>query len=294
MDSMQKVDKGKSKSLFCNVLFAVPKASIIWKHKDVELTRCRDETKCIISNANSENSGEYSCTVDNGVGHPKIETFTLLIIQKPEIVMKQSKYLAQIDEDFIINFEVIGTPTPTVNWYFRSTNDRESLLRGKDYEYVCHNEQCSLKISKIKEKQLGTYVVKAVNDVSSTPVLRQVKVEGSPPSNVQINVPDFYRDNDVLKAKILMSAQSSVPILRFEAKYFSLDREYWKHTLEGTENDLDKSQFHVYQKEVFIDPLNYDKEYKIEAKFQNKFGWSELSVITFRTNDKSYYPKNTV
>ncbi|XP_071837121.1 peroxidasin homolog isoform X3 [Apostichopus japonicus] len=149
-----------------------PKPEIIWFNNGIDITEkmtsdnrihiLRDGT-LMITNAGSEDVGEYECMARNSAGEVKSPAYSLSLVNqtKPSAIINTRNVEVQKGASAIISCSVRGNPTPQITW----RKDGQNVLQDQRFRILRNG---SLYITRVKEGDQGLFVLEASNSRGSS------------------------------------------------------------------------------------------------------------------------------
>ncbi|XP_063822474.1 hemicentin-2 [Ostrinia nubilalis] len=120
-----------------------------------------------------QDAGTYSCSADNGLGHPGEKEIYLDVLFPPSVTVESKTYEAEEGGTVEIHCEVSANPEPTViEWTMEGRPD-------------FHQKGKTLMLTKVNADMVGTYICRAVNVISS---MNGKRVERSSSASVAVLV----------------------------------------------------------------------------------------------------------
>jgi hypothetical protein len=220
------VDEGSNVLIDCR-LVAVPKPTIKWYFEGKELdtsqniklvTKSDHHMYCTvmqITNVTKKQEGKYRCIATNKQGETilpiklKVRTGEK---EKPEILEPLNNTVVREGETVTFTTQIIGTPTPKVQWFKNGEEIKENITHDKDVY--------TMKIITTKETDSGEYTIKATNSAGTAFAACTLTVEESghfePPMFTTRFEEVVVKQNETIKlsAKVTGMPQPEITWLR--------------------------------------------------------------------------------
>jgi hypothetical protein len=139
-----------------------PKPEIVWKHEGVVvepkgrykfLYEDAETMTLIIKGITAEDSGKYSITASNELGEDSGEIN--LVVKCPPKIVKPQDYTCMADEQFKMDIEISGNPTPNVKIF----NNGKEIFEDERVKFTFAGSYFLVKFSKTQLSDSGTYSV---------------------------------------------------------------------------------------------------------------------------------------
>ncbi|XP_075398640.1 brother of CDO isoform X2 [Tenrec ecaudatus] len=166
------VTKGQSLILEC-VASGIPPPRVTWA-KDGSGVAAYNKTRFLLSNllidtASEEDSGNYHCMADNGVGEPgaAVILYNVQVFEPPEVTVELSQLVVPWGQSAKLTCEVRGNPPPSVLWLRNAVplipSQRLRLSRR------------ALRMVSVGPEDEGVYQCMAENEVGSAHAVVQLR-----------------------------------------------------------------------------------------------------------------------
>jgi len=301
----------------------IPEPAIHWKSTQWKNGDAREGSNLTLTEISRKDAGQYVCIASNKVGAPAKEEITLRAHFKP-IVRPLSKSVKTIpDASIQMVCIVLSVPKPDVRWYFQ----HRVLSPDPNYKMEENGENnYTLTIHSIRERNLGNYTCQAVNkigDGSSTIALKGIPFD----LNIHSSSTGRYKTHYNLSWTLKSFAPIQKTELQFKRKakngkwrtkvikhrrsytmggdfdgYDENDDYYYS---DGTLNSNTNGYGHVNRIGSFKNGiakgsyvfrnLSRNTEYEVKLRAKNRFGWSEMapSIHIFRTSTSDPSPQKS-
>ncbi|CAG0890532.1 unnamed protein product [Cyprideis torosa] len=131
----------------------------------------------MITVANREDGGQYTCIAKNKSGQAKYE-FNVTVVEKellisPKFVERFSAQTVKEGESLVLTCRAIGTPTPRLSW------QKDGVLIQPSPHYIVHSDggSSTLEIPEVNRSDSAWYQCMAQNSVGSTAIRGRIMVE---------------------------------------------------------------------------------------------------------------------
>ncbi|XP_066943985.1 lachesin-like [Macrobrachium rosenbergii] len=283
---VQRVRKGSSVTLECRGL-GNPKAAISWSRKMGHLPsgeQAEEGSSLTFENIDRHVEGVYICTAANGIGNPSSTTMTVEVEYPPEIIAEQATLHTDEGDEAKLLCIVHGRPTPTVTW----------MRNGKPLSTDTHIQEHdgahrhTLTISKVTMEDFGNYTCSASNTFGEE--ARTLKITGVPKSPTITSSP---AGGERFSYTVTWETESYSPVIQYRLSYRKsqenqnnifqkrvwIDRLYTPPTVPGALQIPKSSMGPIRSMSHTLRDLEPATDYEIFISTENKFGWSENSLI---------------
>jgi Immunoglobulin I-set domain len=160
-----------------------PKPEIVWKHEGevIEpkgrykfLYEDAETMTLIIKGITQEDSGKYTITATNELGEDSSDMN--LIVKSPPKIVKPTDYTCMAGEQFKMDIELYGNPTPSVKIF----NNGKEIVEDERVKFTMAGNYYLVKFSKTQLSDSGTYSVVASNEMSQTSEFWSFTVKSAP------------------------------------------------------------------------------------------------------------------
>ncbi|XP_072045420.1 protein turtle homolog B-like isoform X2 [Amphiura filiformis] len=175
------VTRGLDTILTCDVDAKPLVEYIVWFKDGVEIAITRvprynqeDDGSLVITSAELQDSGTFTCTPYNSLGTAGSSTGTNLIVRDPPVFVRRPKGLYQQmkGKDITIPCSASGDPTPQITW---------KKIGGEIAQYRSTATRTSLTIRSLVKSDHGIYECRATNEIATIVTSTQLIVESTSP-----------------------------------------------------------------------------------------------------------------
>jgi len=291
-----KVIKGSSVVLDC-AASGNPPPIILWTKQHTDLAGLDHSLSgggriLSLSNISVSHSGVYTCIADNGVGNPVTDNISVSVLYPPSATSENSVVLGGHHCSITLVCNVLGLPTPVVNWY-RGTM---KLVPTNNIRMVTQGIRNSLTFRKFsfKDSSSEDFTCTGTSALGISKANFTVKgIPGMPvfvPNVTEIEPSKFLLEwttpsfSNILEHRLIykqVKDPKSPSVVTYGSTSLSIPN-MMKTEVENCTGIFEppKQKF-----EFLVDKLEQDTLYQVLVRARNNHGWGETShPITFKTS----------
>jgi len=299
----------------------IPKPMIHWKSTQWNHGHVKKASRLFLPKVTQKDAGQYICIASNDVGAPAKQEITLRVHFKPVITVLSDSVKTIPGETVQMVCIVQSVPKPDVRWYFkhRVLNPKPNYRMEENGE-----NNYTLTIDNIKERNLGNYTCQAVNkigDGSSTIALKGIPFDLTFHSSSTGRYKTHYNLSWTLKSFVPIqktelqyktkakNGKWKMKVIKNRRKYslsdfdeFDEDDDYYytdwnsnKQTnLYSYRNGDSSFNNGIARGSYVFHNLSRNTEYEVKIRAKNRFGWSENEPsLFFRTSISDPAPQKS-
>jgi len=296
------VIKGSSVVLDC-AASGNPPPIILWTKQHTDLAGLEHSLSgggrtLSLSNISVSHSGVYTCIADNGVGNPVTDNISVSVLYPPSATPENHVVLGGQDCSITLVCNVLGLPTPVVNWY-RGTM---KLVPNNNIRMVTKGSRNSLTFRQFSFKDSSSvdFTCSGTSALGSSKTNFTIKgIPGMPvfvPNVTEIEPSKFLLKwatpsfSNILEHSLIykqVKDPHSPSVVTYGSTSLNIPN------MMKTEVDNCTGIFEPPKQifEFLVDKLEPDTLYQVLVRARNNHGWGETShPITFKTSHAIGHP----
>ncbi|XP_063880283.1 protein amalgam-like isoform X2 [Scylla paramamosain] len=264
--SVVTVKMGSSVTIACHP-YGNPRPSITWNLKGRKLTRVPSGNRLVVTNAQPEDNGMYTCTADNGAPTTAKAVITLQVMFPPRVRAEEEEVITGISYGATLACFVEAEPMARVNWYRKGDIPVDPLRLPKK---VDARRRYSLQFDMVTLEDFGVYTCNATNYMGNSSAV--IHLTGRPKPVRYFSSPQGEENTTYT---LVWDVESYAPVLTYTISYGneSDPEDQWVNLMvPGT-----SSSSSLHSSSHTFDNLQPGATYHVQVTATNEFGESDVN-----------------
>ncbi|XP_050725361.1 protein amalgam-like isoform X2 [Eriocheir sinensis] len=268
--TMVTVKMGSSVNLACHAQGS-PEPTVTWSVKGRNLTRRTSGNELLVTKAQPEDNGVYTCTATNGAATNASTTITLQVMYPPKVQVENEEVFTGVTYPATLACFVEAEPRARVSWYRTGDIPVDPMRLAKS---VTANGMYTLHFNVVTLEDFGVYTCNATNYMGNASAVLSLTGRPRP---VRYFSPPHGDDNTTYT--LIWDVESYAPVLAYSINYGNASDpvDQWVNfTVPGTSSSSTlHSSSHTFEN------LQPAAAYHVQVTATNEFGESDVNE-TFR------------
>lgn len=277
--SVVTVKMGSSVTIACHP-YGNPRPTITWSVKRCEwliaslhvsqgrkLTRASTGNRLMVTNAQPEDNGIYTCTADNGAPTTAEAVITLQVMFPPKVRAEEEEVITGISYGATLACFVEAEPMAKVNWYRKGDIPVDPLRLAKK---VDARRRYSLQFDMVTLEDFGVYTCNATNYMGNSSAV--IHLTGRPKPVRYFSSPQGEENTTYT---LVWDVESYAPVLTYTISYGneSDPEEQWVSLVVPGTSSLSS----LHSTSHTFDNLQPGATYHVQVTATNEFGESDVN-----------------
>ncbi|XP_045109109.1 protein amalgam-like isoform X6 [Portunus trituberculatus] len=264
--SVVTVKMGSSVTIAC-LPYGKPRPSITWSLKGRKLTRAPSGNRLVVTNAQPEDNGMYTCTADNGAPTTAKAVITLQVMFPPKVRVEEEEVITGVSYSATLACFVEAEPMAKVNWYRKGDIPVDPLRLVKKMDV---RRRYSLQFDMVTLEDFGVYTCNATNYMGNSSAV--IHLTGRPKPVRYFSSP---QGDENTTYTLVWDVESYAPVLTYTISYGneSDPEDQWVNLMvPGT-----SSSSSLHSSSHTFDNLQPGATYNVQVTATNEFGESDVN-----------------